>query len=260
MTLPSRKTLLANAFSLLALAWLYGGDLRDALRAREAEVAGYFQLPSVLMPSLVLALTAAVLAVVAFGLVRRKGEDFKGYRLLPILLVGALLVDLVLSESSQYLDSSELTVAAMQDFRELAQELATEQEVPADPAVLGPLVEKLGRAPYLVRGQHVGNYALQVRQGCQGPAQELSGARPGTLLYCVGPERREAWISAVGLPVGERFGGAAVLAVRGTPVSTQVLPQPPGGQADPLQAAGLTAAELEGLHLDGGVVGAAEQP
>ena len=32
----SRKTLLINGACLLLLAWLYGGDLSDALRARTA--------------------------------------------------------------------------------------------------------------------------------------------------------------------------------------------------------------------------------
>ena len=39
MTLPSPKSLLANAGCLLLLAWLYGGDVRDALLARSSEVA-----------------------------------------------------------------------------------------------------------------------------------------------------------------------------------------------------------------------------
>jgi hypothetical protein len=258
MTLPTRKTLLANAVSLLALAWLYGGDLGDALRVRDAEVAGFLHPPSILMPALVLLVTAAAVGAGAWGLLRRQGEDFKGYRVLPIVLVAALLVDLVRSESAQYLDSAELTVAALHELRSMAAELATEKEVPADPAVLGRLVEKLGPAPYLVRGQPVGAFTLQVREGCTGPVRELSGARPGTLLYCVAPERREAWVSVVGLPVGQRFGSAGLLSAEGAPLVLRVEPRPPAGPSSELLAS--PDVEAGDSPPGGGVVGAGPVP
>lgn len=258
MTLPSRKTLLANAVSLIALAWLYGGDLSDALRARDAEVAGFLQPPSAFVPALVLLVTAAAAGTAAWGLLRRRGDDFKGYRVLPIVLVAALLVDLVRSESAQYLGSAELTLSALQDFRSMAAELATEKDVPADPAVLGRLVEKLGPAPYLVRGQPVGAFTLQVREGCTGPVQEASGARPGTLLYCVAPERREAWISVVGLPAGQRFGSAALLSAEGAPLALQVVPRPPDDPSSELL--GLPEEEQVDPSLDGGVAGPGQTP
>ncbi|MBZ4419590.1 hypothetical protein [Myxococcus sp. RHSTA-1-4] len=227
MTLPSRKTLLGNALSLAALAWIYGGDLSDALRARSAEVSALTSLPSPVGPAVVLALAAALTAVVVAALVRRKGEGFKGYRLLPILLVGSLFVDLVLAESRVPLASLDIASMSLQRFHQLAQEQATEQAVPDDPRVLQPLLEQLGRPPYLVRGQPVEAYTLQVRKDCEGPVREAPGVRPGTLLYCVAPERKGAWVTLVGLPAEQRFGAPAVLSAGGEPRFLLVRPVPP---------------------------------
>lgn len=264
MTLPSRKTLLANAVSLSALAWLYGGDLRDALRARDAEVAAYTQLPSVFPPALVVALTVGVTAVVAWALLRRKDDSFKGYRLLPILLVGALMVDLVASESSGFLGSADLTTAAMADFREAATELATPEAVPTDATVLGRLAEKLGPAPYLVRGQPAGLFTLEIRQGCTAAATDARSARPGTLVYCVRADGKEAWVTAVGLPQERRFGTPEMVSSNGVVRVMQVdarqaeeqAPAPaelPEELALPMALQGASA-------LDGGVAGPAVVP
>lgn len=259
MTLPSRKTLLANAVSFLVLGWLYGGDALLAVRARDAEVAAYSQLPSVVAPSVVLVLTLAVAAVVGWGLARRRGDDFKGYRLLPILLVGALMVDLVRSDTAEYLGSTELSAGALQVFRDEAGALATAQGLPADAAALSALVEKLGPAPYLVRGQPVGPFALQVRQGCTGPVQEPQGARPGTLFYCVSKDASEAWASLVGLPAEQRFGAPAMVSRGGVPLTVHVLPSLPAEQADP-SLAGLPPAPEAAAGMDAGIAGPAEVP
>jgi hypothetical protein len=241
MTLPSRKTLLGNALSLAALAWIYGGDLSDALRARGAEVSALTALPSPVGPAVVLALAAIATAVVIGGLARGRGEGFKGYRLLPILLVGSLFVDLVLAESRVPLASLDIASMSLQRFHQLAQALATEQAVPDDPRVLQPLLEELGRPPYLVHGEPVEAYALQVRKDCEGPVREAPGVRPGTLLYCVAPERKGAWVTLVGLPAERRFGEPAVLSAGGEPRFLLVRPlprdeEPPGAFRDEADA------------------------
>jgi hypothetical protein len=258
MTLPSRKTLLANAVSLVVLGWLYGGDALHAVRARDAEVAAFSRLPSVVAPSVVLVLMGAVAAVVGWGLAKRRGEDFKGYRLMPILLVGALMVDLLRSDAAEYLSSSELSASALQLFRDEAGALATAEAVPTDAARLQAVVEKLGAAPYLVHGQPVGPYTLQVRQGCSGPVLETQGARPGTLFYCVAQDASEAWVSLVGLPAEQRFGAPAIVSVGGAPQVVRVVPQQPAEQGAPSMA-GLPP--LSGAEpLDGGMAGPAEVP
>lgn len=227
MTLPSRKTLLGNAVCLGAIGWIYGGDLMDALRARTAEVSAFSALPSLVRPSVVLALTAVAVLAALWGLLRRQPEGYKGYRLLPILLVGALFVDLVASESHVPLDSTDVASMALQHFQQGARELATRDAVPADPRALQPLVAELGAPPYLVRGVPVSEYALQVRQDCEGPVRDAPGARPGTLLYCVAPERKGAWVTLVGLPAETRFGPPAILSAGGEPRFLLVRPQDP---------------------------------
>ena len=227
MTLPSKKTLLGNLLSLTVLAWIYGGDLSDAVCARSAEVAALSALPSPVGPAVVLALAVLATLVVIGGMARGKAEGFKGYRLLPILLVGSLFVDLVLAESRVPLASLDIASMSLQRFHEQAQALATGLAVPDDPRVLQPLLADLGRPPYLVRGAPVEAYTLQVRKDCEGPVREAPGVRPGTLLYCVAPERRGAWVTLVGLPAEQRFGVPAVLSARGETRFLLVRPTPP---------------------------------
>lgn len=226
MKLPSLKTLLSNLACLLALTWLYGGDLLDALRARSAEVAALLAPPPVVWPAVVLAATAGVLGVVLWGGARGHGEDFKGYRLLPILLVTALFFDLVLQESEVPLRPEDVAAMSLSHFQTRAQALVNGRTVPSEPAVLRALVEELGQPPYLVRGSRAQAWSLQVRQECQGPVNEAPGLEVGTLIYCVAPGREAAWVTLVGLPAGERFGHPAVLSVDGEPRVALVQPLP----------------------------------
>ncbi|ATB49836.1 hypothetical protein [Corallococcus macrosporus] len=232
MTLPSRKTLLGNGLSLVALAWIYGGDLSDAVRARGADVSAFMSLPSLERPAVVLGVAALATLGFVVGLLQRKEEGFKGYRLLPIVLVGALFLDLVLSESRTPLTSTDVASMAIQRFHQLAQEQASALEVPDDPRMLQPMLEELGRPPYLVRGEPLQAYALQVRKDCDGPVREAPGVRPGTLIYCVAPERQGAWVTVVGLPAEERFGSPAVVSVAGEARFLLVRPIPPD-EAEP---------------------------
>jgi hypothetical protein len=227
MTLPSRKTLLTNVLCLGALGWIYGGDLVDALGARTAEVAAFAALPSPVRPAGVLGLATVGLAVFLVGLVRGLPEGYKGYRLLPILLVGALFVDLVLAEGRTPLDSQELSSVTLQRFQAEAQKLSTEAAVPSEEGVLQPLVDALGAPPYLERGVPVRAYALQVRRECEGPVRDAPGARPGMLLYCVAKDGKQAWVTLVGLPAGVRMGAPAVLSREDGPRVALVRALPP---------------------------------
>ncbi|MDC0709691.1 hypothetical protein POL68_14560 [Stigmatella sp. ncwal1] len=212
---PSGKTLGANVAAWGLLAWLYGGDLADALRARSAEVAAFSHLPSLWRPAAVLALAAGAVGVAVWGLLRRRGDDFKGYRLSPLILVGALFLDLVVAEPRVPVGSWDMASLALQHFHGLVQERTPSGEVPVDPRVLGALVKELGVPPYLVHGEPVREYTLQVRENCEGPVRSAAGLLPGTLLYCVAPQRQGAWVSLVGLPAERRFGPAEVLAQAG---------------------------------------------
>jgi hypothetical protein len=247
MVAPSRKTLIINGLCLLLVAWLYGGDLSDAIRARDAEVSAFTTLPPLIPPALVLTLGMLALGVVVWGLLRRRGDDFKGYRLLPIVLVCGLFMDLVLAERRSPLSATDVASMSLQQFHGMAQELATPDAVPADPAVLHRLLENLGRPPYLVRGQPAGQYTLQVRQDCEGPVRSASGLQPGTFIYCVAPERKGAWITLVGLPAEQRFGLPDVLSVNGEArflVVQPSIPEPESPEGDAFRDLGPTGGEI----------------
>jgi hypothetical protein len=229
MTLPSRKLLLANGGCLLLLAWLYGGDVSDGLRARSAEVSAFTELPPLIPPALVLGCGVLALGAALWGLLKRRGDDYKGYRLLPIVLVGALFVDLVFAERRTPLGSTDLATMALKSFQEQAQELATPEAVPGDPAVLSAMLEKLGRPPYLVRGEPVSRYTLQIYEDCTGPVGKAApGVQPGTFIYCLAGQRRGAWITLVGLRVGQRFGPPEVLSANDELRFVVVRPLTPG--------------------------------
>ncbi|WP_434299366.1 hypothetical protein [Corallococcus exiguus] len=249
MSGPSRKSLLTNVLCLGALGWIYGGDLSDALRARTEEVSALLTPPSAVRASIVLGLAGVGLTVFLAGLLRKKPEGFKGYRLLPILLVVALFVDLVLAESRTPLDPPEMALVALQRFQGEAQKLATVESVPTRSQVLQPLVDALGSPPYLERGASVPAYTLQVRTDCEGPVRDAPGARAGTLLYCVARDGKQAWVTLVGLPAEVRFGAPAVLSQRGEPRVAVVRAQIP---ADPEENDVLPGIDLEIPIVDGG--------
>jgi len=228
MKLPAPKTVVTNVACLLVLLWLYGGDLLDGLRARSAEVSAFLTPPRVEWPAVVLVVTVGVLAVVLWGLWHERPEGFKGYRLLPIVLVCALFVDLVLMESQVPLGAEDVALMSLSQFEQRAQSLVNGPTVPSDPAILGPVLEKMGQPPYLVRGTRAEAWSLQVRANCDGPVREAPGLEVGTFIYCVAPDRKLAWVSLVGLPVGERFGRPAVVTEDGEPhvgIVQPVLPE-----------------------------------
>ncbi|RKH57225.1 hypothetical protein [Corallococcus aberystwythensis] len=239
MSGPAVKTLLTNVVCLGALGWIYGGDLSDALRARTAEVSALQTPPSAVHASVVLGLTGVGLAVFLAGLLRKKPEGFKGYRLLPVLLVIALFLDLVLVEGKTPLDSPELGAVALQRFQADAQKRATVDAVPSRAQELQPFVDALGAPPYLEHGVPVPAYALQVRMDCEGPVRHAPGTRPGTLFYCVARDGKQAWVTLGGLPAEVRFGAPAVLSQRGEPRVAVVRAQVPGENE-----------VLEGIDLD----------
>jgi len=217
MKLPSTKTVVANAACLGVLLWLYGGDLLDGLRARNAEVSAFMTPPRVTWPAVVLVALVVVLGVVLWGLVRERPDNFKGYRLLPILLVCALFIDLALLENQVPLSPEDVAIMSVGQFEQRAQALVKGTTVPSDPAVLRSVVEQMGQPPYLVRGTRAPAWSLQVRENCEGPVAEAPGLEVGTFIYCMAPDRKVAWVSLVGLPAGERFGHPAVLSRDGEP-------------------------------------------
>jgi len=238
---PGLPTLAANAGSLALLLWLYLGDLLDAARAQQAEVAALTAPPQTGWAWAVLTLALAAAAVAAFGLLRGKGPDFRGYRLLPIVVLVALFVDLfVVTSTRSALGSADRMELALARLGGQANTLAAATgQVPSAEA-LRPYLAELGDPPYLVHGQPAkGGFSLQTRQGCNGPVSEAPGAPLGTFVYCIAEGQKAAWLTVVALPAAERFGSPALLSRDGKPITLSVQPAdlPPPPDAPPPGAA-----------------------
>lgn len=249
MKIPSRQTLALNGLCYLVLAWLYGGDLMDAVRARSADVAAFLAPPPFVWPTVVLAAMAGVLGIGVWGVLRDRGDDFKGYRLPPILLVVALFADLVLSEGQIPLRSEEVAFLSLGHFREKTQALVREGRVPLSPEALRPVLEEMGQPPYLVRGVRADAWSLQVRQGCEGPVAEAPGLEVGTFIYCAAPGGTRAWVTLVALPADKRFGLPEVLSSEGSPSFALIEPEGepgPAGEGLPPSGRGLPFGEDPG--------------
>lgn len=241
---PGRGLVVVGLASALLLAWLYGGDLLDFFRARKAPVSAFTELPNVWFAGAVLAATAAAAGAFAWGLGSKKGPDYRGYRLLPIVALVSLFIDLfALSASKVPIGSADHLSMTLQLFQQQAQGLATAAAVSDDPAALSALLPSLGEPPFLLEGRRAKAYSLQLRTGCAGPAG-AAGAAPatqvGTFIYCVAKDRQTAWTTVVALPAEERFGEAAIFTRGGqlqaalvTATPRDEAPQDPEPSAEP---------------------------
>ncbi|MBL8956812.1 MAG: hypothetical protein JNK82_38925 [Myxococcaceae bacterium] len=217
-----------NAGCFALLAWLYGGDLYDVMRASSAEVSALTTLPSVPFAAALLALTVSGGALTVFGLTKKHDQGWKGYRVMPIIAVVGLFVDLfVVSADKPPFSSFARATAALELFENKASALSTAEAVPTDRRALEGLLAELGEAPWLVKGQPLKGWALDVGPDCEGPRTDARGAAAGTLLYCAAFDRSRAWVTAVGLPREERFGAAQLVTTGGEPVVGLVQRQVP---------------------------------
>jgi hypothetical protein len=229
---------MVNGACLLLLAWLYGGDLLDAVRAQSNELGALAQLPSVPFAAIMLALALVGGALTVRGVLQRRGGDWRGYRVMPIVAVVGLFVDLFLiSANKTPFSSAARAAAAVETFEQKANALATSSAVSSDSATLEKALEDLGDAPWLLNGRPLGRWTLKVVGDCAGPKLDRGDAAPGTMVYCVSVDRTQAWITAVGLPAGERFGSAQMVTSGGQPlvglVQLRTLPQsPPADRLD----------------------------
>ena len=219
-----------NAVCFAVLAWLYGADLSDYVRARSSAAAALTELPRIAFAIPVLVLTLVAGGVVALAALKRRDSAFKGYRLLPILLVVAIFVDVfVLSETRVPISSADQSAIALHLFARTLSLMSRNQTVPSDASALDQMVHEMGPPPYLEHGRRPDRFALQVRENCEGPIDSAPGARAGTLLYCVSKDRRQGWLTLVGLPAEQRFGDPAIFTRGGKIQFTTVAPAPPGG-------------------------------
>ena len=232
-----RIALLINGLCALVLGWLYGSDAADAVRAQTAEVSAYLE-----PPNLVFALGALLAAGVGFGasvlgFVQKKERAWRGYRLMPIVTVVVLFVDLFLfSAAKSPLSASDRTALTLQTLAEAATNASTPSSLPTGPREVQTMAEQFGAPAYLVKGLPVKGWSVAVRQGCTGPVTEVKGEPVGTLFYCLGPDAKQAWISAVSLPVGTWFGPPQLFSRGGEPVVAMAFAKPADEPAEAPEA------------------------
>jgi hypothetical protein len=228
-----RLALLINGLCASLLGWLYGGDALDALRSQSAEVSAYLEPPNLVFALGALLAMGVGIGATALGVVQKRPPAWRGFRLMPIVAVVVLFVDLfVFSAAKSPLSSSDRTALTVQSLAEAASNAASTTAVPTSPRELQAMAEQFGAPPYLVQGEPAKAWAVSLRQGCEGPIREVKGEPVGTLFYCVSKDSKQAWISAVSLPVGTFFGVPQLFSRGGEPVVGVVhtrIPDEPNG-------------------------------
>ncbi len=222
-----RVALLINAGCALVLGWLYGGDALDALRAQSAEVSAYLEPPSLVFALGSLLATGVGFAAGVVGIVQKRDRAWRGYRLMPIVTVVVLFVDLFLFNAAKSpLNAAERTTLTIAGLAEAASRASSSTTVPTSPRELEAMATQFGSPPYLVNGEPVKAWSVVVRQGCTGPVTEVKGEPVGTLFYCLSADASQAWVSAVGLPMGTYFGVPSLFTHKGEPVVGVVNAEP----------------------------------
>jgi len=216
------------------LAWLYGGDVAEHLQAQGAELYAALTPPDVVFASVVLGFLGACVGAAGWGLWKRQGPAWKGYRLLPILALLALFLDLfVVHGEAQRLPSDVRLSAVLESFAAEATQKSSHDLVVADAKVLEQLALGLGPPGYLVRGKPLEAFRVEVREGCDGPAAPAPGTAAGTLVYCVARDRTQAWVTASALAAERRSGAPEPFTLRGTLVSALATAAPRPPKTDP---------------------------
>ncbi len=235
-----RPGLLLEAAWWAFVAWLYGGDLLLRVRAAGAPVAALAALPSLPLSLLGTALALGGVALLVVARARPVPARWRPRRLALGATLAFALVDLsVFSARGASLGATNQLLLAVHGLADELNARAAPEGVPRDPVLLEEAVSALGPVPLFVDGERVPRWQLQLRERCDGPAPDAAGAAPGTLVYCVSVDRQRAWVSLVALPLGERFGVAALLGREPPAVAEVTVPAPPApDDARPSQAPG----------------------
>lgn len=212
----------------VALGFFYGGDLVRYLRSASAEVAWLVERPSLPLTVAGCAAFALVLGAGGWGLARGRAADWRGFRLGLVVTIGVFFVDFVVVSSARSpVTREDYARGAVAVLAEGAAALATPARVPDDVRQLEALVGDV-LVPFFVRGERVPRWTVSVRRGCEGPASDAAGAGPATLVYCVARGGKRAWVTLVGLPLGQTYGAPAVVSTGAPWVATvEAAPAPP---------------------------------
>ncbi len=207
------RSLVVLTCAVLVLTF-YGHELWVWFAAKGAPVSALTELPAVGFVSFALLATGLTSGLTVWGRLKQKPEAWRGFRLLPMAMVLVLAVDfLVLSSVQAALSPTSRAKAALQVFTEGAQALASTQAVPSSPDELEPVLPLLGPVPWLVYGERPAGWRVEVQTGCKGPATVRERPAAGTVMYCLEAENHRAWVTLVGLPLGQARGEAGVVSV-----------------------------------------------
>jgi len=202
-------------FAFIAfLLWLYGGDFVWRVRLSSSAAAVLNPLPPLAL-SLVGAVVSLGLAV-SLALHLTKPAFARAHSLALASACAVLFIDFAVISSRRTPAMPEERIAmSVQAFADEASSFTTGDGVPVDRRGLGELAAKIGAPPLFKDGAQVEHWSVELREGCRGPATEAGTSSAGTLLYCRSSDGRKAWVSAVAVPLGTRFGAAGVISVEG---------------------------------------------
>lgn len=219
---------------LALLAVFYGGDLVRYVRATGADVAWMASLPSLALSLVGVATLLFAGGLLGVGLATGKDASWRGYRLGPIAGVVLFFFDFaVLSSVRSPTTGEERALFAVVALADGASQHASHTAVPDDPKLLASFVDDLGEVPFFVKGERVPKWTVDVRTGCKGPAGDAAGKGVGTLVYCLADDRKQAWVTLVGLAAGESFGSAAAVVSTEEPWMQPVTLAPPEPTPEP---------------------------
>jgi len=204
----------AIALAGVALVGFYLRELWLWQQIQAAPVTASMGAPNPVFAVLAVVLTLVGLGLTALGLLKRRAASWAGFRVLPMLLVLVLSIDfIVLSSVKSPVGTEARAKGALQVMTEGAQALATMAAVPDSNTELDPLLPLLGPVPWLVHGERPEGWLLEIHRDCPGPRDQVGQTPVGTVLYCVAPDRRRAWLTVVGLALEQERGEPGVVSL-----------------------------------------------
>lgn len=241
----SRALLIVDSVCVGFLLFLYGRDVSDYIRAQSAPISAMTELPLLWFAIPVILAALATGGGVLHGLIKRREETWRGFRIPPIVAVVVLFIDLlVLGHQRVPISSADQSAIALHVASQMLTPLVTAQGVPTDPSQISSVIANMGAPPFLVRGKRPDRFSVQVRTGCVEPIGEVPGAQPATFIYCSSADRRIAWLTLVALPVEKRFGAPEIFSRDGV-VQTTVVQQPPPEDNEPAPSSDEPSGALE---------------
>lgn len=203
------------------------------IKVQSAPVALLNALPSLPLTLVGTAVAFAFIALFLLDLGGRLPRDWRPRSLIHFAAAAVVFVDFTILSSRMSPLPPEMRVAGViQALADAASNAATPDQVPTERRAFEEWArENAGAAPLFKDGTRVEQWHVEVREGCGGPAESAGGAPAGTLVYCVAPNRRRAWITAVAVPLGKRFGAPEIISVEGAFVGdVRAAPEPTRGE------------------------------